>query len=319
MAAIEEVVGGRTDDATVTAQVLRRKVERELAAEHGAGVVEMPSRATFYRLLEAVSSGRHLMGSARTRRSLGKQPKRMFGQLIAARPGEVMEIDSTPLDVLVTHDDGVVDRCELTGLVDVATRTLAAAVVRPSTQAVDTALLLARATTPDLMRPGWPDALRMSRSVLPYASLLSLDERLAKAAAVPVIAPEMVVSDHGKAFISDTFRNACRSLGISFQPAHPDTHTDRPHIERTLGSVATMFAQYVAGYTGRSAEMRWQGPGCARGLIHPRTSGATAGVGRRGVANTAARRSEGPADAGSAAEPEREPPWSRQLDTCQSR
>lgn len=184
----------------------------------------------------------------------------MFGQLTAARPGEVMEIDSTPLDVMVVHDDGEVDRCEMTGLVDVATRTLAAVVLRPSTKAVDAALLLARAMTPEPIRPGWSDALKMSRSVLPYASLLPLDERLAKAAAKPVIVPETVVSDHGKAYISDNFRNACRHLGISFQPAHPDTPTDKPHVERTLNSVATMFAQYVAGYTGRSAEMRGKDP-----------------------------------------------------------
>src|SRR5436190_19093041 len=30
----------------------------------------------------------------------------------------------------------------------------------------------------------------------------------------------------------------------------------KPHIERMLGSVATMFAQYVSGYTGRSPEYR---------------------------------------------------------------
>lgn len=36
-----------------------------------------------------------------------------------------MEIDSTPLDVLVVHDDGTVDTVELTGMVDIATRTLA--------------------------------------------------------------------------------------------------------------------------------------------------------------------------------------------------
>ncbi|MFD5159427.1 hypothetical protein ACFWMJ_15340 [Streptomyces hawaiiensis] len=31
-----------------------------------------------------------------------------------------MEIDSTPLDVLVVHDDGTVDTVELTGIVDIA-------------------------------------------------------------------------------------------------------------------------------------------------------------------------------------------------------
>lgn len=92
----------------------------------------MPSGAAFYRLLGAVSTGQHLFGSARTRRSLGKQPKRMFGQLTAARPGEVMEIDSTPLDVMVIHDDGTVDRCELTGLIALATAPFACTVTRPT-------------------------------------------------------------------------------------------------------------------------------------------------------------------------------------------
>lgn len=54
----------------------------------------------------------------------------------------------------MVHDDGTVDSVELTGIVDIATRTLAAAVLRPSTKAVDAALLLARAMTPEPMRPG---------------------------------------------------------------------------------------------------------------------------------------------------------------------
>ncbi|MDJ0346686.1 Mu transposase C-terminal domain-containing protein [Streptomyces sp. H10-C2] len=260
IAALRKVVDEQTGRSTVSAQVLRRRMERVLDAEHGPGVVPVPSRTSFYRLLAAVTSGRHTLGSARTRRSLAKQPDGMFGQLTAARPGEVMEIDSTPLDVLVVHDDGTVDTVELTGIVDIATRTLAAAVLRPSTKAVDAALLLARAMTPEPMRPGWADALRMSRSVLPHTSLLALDERLAKAAAVPVITPETIVCDRGKAYISDTFRSACQALGISFQPCHPDTPTDKPHIEKTLGSVATMFTQYLPGHKGRSTEHRGADP-----------------------------------------------------------
>jgi len=33
---------------------------------------------------------------------------------------------------------------------------------------------------------------------------------------------------------------------------------DKPVVERTLGSVATLFAQYVAGYAGSSVERRGQ-------------------------------------------------------------
>ncbi|MFD8912082.1 hypothetical protein [Streptomyces sp. NPDC059575] len=122
--------------------------------------------------------------SARTRQSLANQPQGPFRYEQVAAPGELMQIDSTPLDVLVRLDERVPGRVELCGMVDVATRTIAAAVVRPTTKSVD-APLLARALPPEPMRPGWSDALRMSRSVLPHRRLLSLDERLEHAAARP--------------------------------------------------------------------------------------------------------------------------------------
>jgi putative transposase len=252
--ATRRAIAEQTGRSTGTVTRLRRRVEQLLAGE--ADPPQMPSRASFYRLVAALSAGKHTVGSARTRRSLANQPEGPFGTVTAARPGEWTEIDSTPLDVRVVLDDGTVDRVELTGLVDHATRTIAAAVLRPSTKAVDAALLLARALTPEPMRPGWADALRLTRSVLPYPSLTGIDERLEHAAARPVIVPETIVCDHGKAYLSATFRAACRSLGISLAPAHPHTPTDKPVVERTLGSVSTLFAQHVAGYVGRSAEHR---------------------------------------------------------------
>ena len=89
--------------------------------------------------------------------------------------------------------------------------------------------------------------------------MLSIDERLEHAAARPVIIPQVIVVDHGKVFVSESFKASCAFLGISFQPARKATGTDKPHIERMLGSVATLFAQYVSGYTGRSAEYRGRG------------------------------------------------------------
>ncbi len=138
-----------------------------------------------------------------------------------------MQIDSTPLDVRVVLGDGQVNRVEMTGLVDLATRSMAALVAAPTTKSVDAALLLARALTPEPMRPSWSNALRMSRSVLPHRSLTSVDQRLADAAARPVLAPETIVFVHGKAYLSQDSRSAARALGISLQPTHPDTPTDK--------------------------------------------------------------------------------------------
>jgi putative transposase len=257
VAAIQDAIEGETDLSTGTVQRLQRRVGKALIATYGADdAPAMPSQPTFYRLVKRLGEGRHTFGSARTRRSLSKQPDGPFGSISVVRPGEWVEIDSTPLDVRVVLDDGLVDRVELTGMIDCATRSVPAAVLRPTTKAVDASLLLARALTPEPMRPGWADALRMSRSVLPHRSLTNVDQRLTDAAARPVIAPETVVCDHGKAYLSQTFRQACCTLGINLQPAHPDTPTDKPKIERTLQSVGTLFAQYVAGYVGSSVERR---------------------------------------------------------------
>lgn len=256
VAALEQAIAEATDASSHTVGWFRWRTEQLLAQQHGTQTVVMPSRSAFYGLFARLSKGRHTTGSARTRRSLAGRPDGPFGQVTAARPGELVQIDSTPLDVLVLLEDGVAGRVELTGMVDLATRSVPVVVLRPTTKSVDAALLLARCLTPEPMRPGWSQALAMARSVLPHRHLLAVDERLAHAAARPVIVPETIVCDRGKVFLSHGFRSACRSLGISLQPAHPATPTDKPHIERTIESVGSLFAQFVAGFLGSSAERR---------------------------------------------------------------
>jgi Mu transposase, C-terminal len=259
--AIRQAIGEATDASTRTASYIFWRAGQILDAEHGAGTVELPSRAGLYRLFAALSAGRHTTGSARTRRSLAARPDGPFSQLPANAPGEVMEIDSTPLDVMVRLDDGVEGRVELTGMVDVATRTVTAVVLQPTTRSADASVLLARTVTPEPMRPGWAKALAMSASALPHRRLSDIDARLEAAAARPVIIPDTIVIDHGKVFVSRNFRASCAFLGISLQPARKATGTDKPHIERTLGSVASLFAQFAAGYAGRSPEYRGRGAG----------------------------------------------------------
>ncbi|MGH3373840.1 MAG: integrase, partial [Actinoallomurus sp.] len=115
---------------------------------------------------------------------------------MAARPGEQVQIDSTPLDVMVLLESGLAVRADLTIAVDVATRTICAAVLRPvGTKAVDASLLLAKMLVPEPMRPGWSAALRMSASHLPHTRLVDIDARMELAAAKPVIVPDTIVID----------------------------------------------------------------------------------------------------------------------------
>ena len=175
-----------------------------------------------------LAEGRHTFGSAVTRRQAANRPERPFTPTFAARPGEQVQIDSTPIDVMVLLETGMPTRADLTIAVDVATRTICAAVLRPAgTKAVDAALLLARMLVPEPMRPGWAAALRMSASRLPHARLLDADARMEMAAARPVIVPDTIVIDGGKVFMSDTFIRACDRLSVSVQDCRPRTPTDK--------------------------------------------------------------------------------------------
>ncbi|MFC7866814.1 Mu transposase C-terminal domain-containing protein [Streptomyces murinus] len=254
--AMRQAIGETAEDSSKTIGFIVWRAKEILASRKDAARVEVPSRATLYRLYNKLATGTHATGSARTRRSVNARPPGPFGEVPASAPGELMQIDSTPLDVLVRLDDGIAEKVELTAMVDIATRSITAAVLRPTTKAADASALLARSVTPEAMRPGWSEALLMSRSVLPHRRLLTLDERLDRAAARPVIVPETIVCDHGKVFISNNFRASCRYLGINLQPAHKATPTDKGTIEKTLGSVATLFAQFVAGYTGSTTDRR---------------------------------------------------------------
>ncbi|UQA90524.1 transposase family protein [Streptomyces halobius] len=230
---------------------LRVYTERLLAERHGVGVVSLPSASTFNRLVHALADGHGLLGSARQRRWRSARPAPPFVPTTVMRPGELVMMDSTVLDAFVVLDDGVVERPELTIALDVATRSICAAVLRAKgTRSVDAAELLAQMMVPAPMRPTWPEALAMERSVVPYERLLSMDARLEGAAARPVIIPQTIVVDQGNVFVSSSFIAACESLGISVQPTPPGNGPAKGHVERTFSSINTLFAQHVAAYTG---------------------------------------------------------------------
>jgi hypothetical protein len=262
VAAAVTVIDAQTHASTGTKSRAVRQIRQLVDDEHGPGTVPMPSNATFYRLLDVLSAGRHTFGSAVTRRQTANRPDGAFTPITAARPGEQVHMDGTPLDVMAIMDDGVPGRPELVAAIDIGTRTLCAAILRPvGAKAVDAAVLLARMMVPEPMRPGWEQALAMSASRIPHERLASIDQRIEMAAAKPVIIPDTVVIDHGRVFLSEVFLRAAGTLGISVQPAHQQTGTDKATIERTFLSINTLFCQHVAGYTGRDVTRRGSAAG----------------------------------------------------------
>ena len=257
VSAVREALAAETEASTGTRSRLIRRVNKALEDTHGSGVVPIPGKTTFYKLIDTLSTGRHSFGSAVTRRQTANRPAGPFTPTLAARPSEQVQIDSTPLDVMVVLEPGVIVRADLTIAVDVASRTICAAVLRPvGTKAVDAALLLARMLAPEPTRPGWAASLRMSASRMPHGRLVDIDTRIALAAAKPVIVPDTIVINGGKVFVSETFTRACDHLGISVQNARPRTPTDKGVVEATLGAINTLWCQHLRGYTGANTSRR---------------------------------------------------------------
>ncbi|BET45103.1 DDE-type integrase/transposase/recombinase [Kitasatospora aureofaciens] len=256
VAAVKDVLRRQRGRSKGTVSALMPRVAQVLQDRHGTSV-PMPAQATFYRLV------RQLAGPAdHPARPVRTPPITEDGRghtpTVALRPGEQVQIDTTRLDVLALFDDGTLGRPEMTIAVDVATRAILAAVLCPGgTQAVDAALLLAEMAVPHPARPTWPDALCFAHTQLPaHKRLLALDERLEKAAARPVVIPETIVVDRGRVFLSRTFTAACEALGISVQPAPPFAPTAKGIVERTFGSINSLFCQHLPGYTGSDVTRR---------------------------------------------------------------
>lgn len=254
---LEDALAQQTNISTGT----RSRMIAAVAREARALGLTVPSKTTIYNALNNLQRSRHPFGNATTRRTQSNRPDRTWGRQAPMRPGELVEIDSTPLDLMVVFPDGSTGRADLTIALDIATRTPCATLLRPvATKGVDAAVLLARALTPLSAQPGWDASISLSRSVLPPGTVLDNDALTAAISHKPVIVPETVTVDRGKIYVGTTFLNACERLQISVIKAAPRTPTDKPHVERVFAAINTGFTQHLAGYTGPNVVHRGKSP-----------------------------------------------------------
>ncbi|NMI62416.1 DDE-type integrase/transposase/recombinase [Streptomyces sp. RLA2-12] len=240
------------DDSTGSLNRLRRRVERRLVDAHGPGTVKMPVLKTFNRYVAALLPGRYTTGPATTRQSVANRPGGHYRPITASRPGELVMIDTSWLDVRAYDPvEDVVFSVDLTIAIDVCTRSLLGwRLVPKGTKGVDAGLVIADAMMPEPMRPGWPECLRHRILRLPCEPLLAQDERFAAAAARPVVFPERIVIDHGKAFASQAVKNVCRRYGITIQDTRKYRPTDKPQVESAFKTIRSQFSEHIAGYKG---------------------------------------------------------------------
>ncbi|MDO0933713.1 hypothetical protein QQY66_19230 [Streptomyces sp. DG2A-72] len=215
------------DDSTGSLNRLRRRVERRLVDVHGPGTVKTPAQKAFNRYVAALLPGRYTTGPATTRQSVANRPDGHYRPIAASRPGELVMIDTSWLDVRAYDPvEDVVFSVDLTIAIDICTRSLLGwRLVPKGTKGVDAGLVIADAMMPEPMRPGWPDGLRHRMLRLPCEPLLAQDQRFTAAAARPVVFPEEIVIDHGKAFASQAVKNVPPLR--DHHPGHPQVPTHR--------------------------------------------------------------------------------------------
>ncbi|MFX0539517.1 Mu transposase C-terminal domain-containing protein [Ornithinimicrobium sp. Y1847] len=260
---LKEAMQEQTLKSTRSRRTLITRVLVKVGDLNAAGEnIPVPSWATLYRTLSGLEGNRHTFGEATTRRTQGNKPDRAYGYQAVARPGELVEIDSTPLDAMVIFPDGTIGRPDVTIAIDVATRTLCAnMLLAGATKSADAAsILLARTMTPMWMQPGWKETLAYARSILPVGAILGDAELRELLAARPVITPEAITIDRGKVFVGTTFLEACERLQISVTKAAPRTPTDKPHVERAFSAINSSFTESLDGYLGMRVAHRGDDP-----------------------------------------------------------
>ena len=240
--------------SNISMMTMMRKVERWTKTEYPEEEIEMPSQPTFNALLKSLDQGRGIFGSTKNRQSAANRPETPYRQFTASRPGEVVIIDSTPLDAFAI--DPVTFKwvqVQLTLAYDLYTRSMLDWRFTPySVKGIDAALLLFGIIKPRVMREGWPENARWPYVGVPENVVIELlradaPDGLANG---PIVNPEAVVIDNGKVFLSQAFTHGCKRLGISIRLARPYTPTDKAHIESVFKTIRLKFVESLKGYKG---------------------------------------------------------------------
>jgi transposase InsO family protein len=257
------VLREHTDASRPTHGMVLARVTARLEQEYGPGQVPVPGRSKAYAVLTEITRGTNAFaGSTKGKRSIANRPVGVFGKLRATRPGEYLLLDTTRLDVFAMEPVTLRwVRAELTIAIDLYSRCIAGLRLTPvSTKSIDAAAVLFEAlrppTTPTARFAGpaaslGPDARwpyqGVPRAVVVDADLLADQDGQPL---LPSVAPETIVVDHGKIYVSEHLTSVCARLGISIQPARPYTPTDKAPVERFFRTLGEGLLQALPGYKG---------------------------------------------------------------------
>lgn len=254
--AIMRVAKERREDSDLSYTRLRELVRRELESM-GHEEVALPSQPTFNKLVRRFAP--ELTHDAKRRRSdASRGTRRPFGKVASTRPGQYVQIDITPFDILARSDvDGRELRLRMVIAVDLYSRAIVAArVMEYEPKGVDLTALILDVINPVRPHPSWPKLGEDAN--LPF---MGIPEGLMLASHhmpegvpllnVPPVLPEAVVVDNGMVFLSGQFRDLCQRLGIDIMLARPGTGSDKAHVERLFLHIRQSLAERLQGYVAQ--------------------------------------------------------------------
>lgn len=265
--AIDRIVRRLKDESNVTEKRVIGLVKTEIRESAGLPVdFVMPSDATLRRYLLARDDGRQLFKSAKSRRNASNRPKHAYTRFHATRPGEVVLIDSTPLDAFVRDPLSLKPiSIRFTIAIDLYTRSIVGWRFSMTDKAVDAALLLGDIISPKRSREFFGDFAVKPFVGIPHSIVTRLEEdgqegQQGRLVPIPFLHPESLLIDQGRVYLSETFLRAAAELGINVMLARPYTPTDKAHVERMFKTIRENFVEALPGYKGRNVETRGKNP-----------------------------------------------------------
>ncbi|RKR75895.1 Mu transposase C-terminal domain-containing protein [Frondihabitans australicus] len=224
-----------------------------------------PSQATMYRLYKRLQSGTGLQGAiAKTRASMNARPTVEKTLRVVTRPGEIVQLDTTVLDMFcVDPDGGEPYRPELTVAIDQFTRCILATIIAKTTSAEHVLSLVGQIINPQPIdpdmdhKPVWPYhgiPFQIEYTAHTDADVAADDVDPAEMDFGPIVVIDTIVIDNGKIYTGKELKRLAATVGFSLEPTAPGCGFTKGHIERFFGTGSRGALSRMRGYTGGGLE-----------------------------------------------------------------
>lgn len=251
-----DVVAEYVDVSQPLVKQVVARINARVRAQFGKEV-PAPSLSTAQRVLAEVTRGQDTFEgrSSKQKRSIAGRPPTPYGRFPVDRIGQYLLLDTSPLDVFAMDPISLTwVNTQLTVAMDLATRCITGLRLSPvSAKAVDAAIVLY-----ETIHPG--SRSHTGGGLLPYGGVpreVVVGEGLSEG--LPGVAPETIVIDHGRMYVSAHVKAVCERLGFSIQPARKYRPTDKAHVERFFLTLRRSLLSALPAYKGPDVYSRGDG------------------------------------------------------------